>query len=147
MTLAQFGKELGSHRRRGGHYSPSTVCIYRDDPEQQSPEFVEAFLSWRAAKLLRNDKLRLKVSGLTLDELLDEQGNVQVLGDGQAVLVVAIATLPENALIQVTGSGHADVIECTAQVDRCEGCQRPMVKRQWNHKFCSRCKPKRGPRQ
>ena len=144
ISAMQLGKELQQHRKRNWRaYSPSTIYTYRSSPDIQSQEFADAFRSWRAARLLRQQDLARVVFGdLTADQLLAEQGRILILGEGDVRFLVGIAALPPGALIQANGDGIARVVEARADVIACGGCGRPIVRRSWNHRFCSTCRPK-----
>lgn len=146
LTALQLGKQLQKHRRRSGRpYSESTILTYKAHPDMQSREFVEAFQSWYAAKLTRQqDFARVRFGEYTADDLLAEQGRILLLGDGPVRLLVGIATLPEHTLIQANGDGMARVVESTAPVIACAVCGAPVVRRSWNQKRCSKCRGVRG---
>lgn len=141
LTALQLGLQLQKHRRRSHRpYSESTILTYKAHPDMQSREFVEAFQSWYAARLLRRQEFaRVRFGEFTADDLLAEQGRILILGDGPVRLLVGIAALPEHSLIQANGE-YAQVVESTAPVIACAVCGAPVVRRSWNQKRCSKCR-------
>lgn len=141
LTGAELGKRLAPHRRgryAGQPFTRAAISLYRKDAGQQSADFEEAFLSWRAAERLRQSELRLRLNDLTVDELLGEQGYVAQLGDDPVKVIVAVGQLPPGTLISVNGTAKA--VLCAAEVRQC-ACGRWFVARSWNQRRCRRdCK-------
>lgn len=140
ITATELGERLAPHRRGrypGTPFTRSAISLYRRHPDQQSPDFVEAFRSWTAAETLRQDQLRVRFAGLTVDELLGEAGYLQQIGADPVRALIAVGQLPAGALISV--NGHAAAIECTAEIGRC-ACGQEFVKRSWNQRRCSACR-------
>jgi hypothetical protein len=84
LTALQLGLQLQKHRRRSHRpYSESTILTYKAHPDMQSREFVEAFQSWYAARLLRRQEFaRVRFGEFTADDLLAEQGRILLRRDG-----------------------------------------------------------------
>ncbi len=140
LTAEELGQRLAQHRRGrypGQPFTKQAMSLYRLHPEQQSADFVEAFRSWFAAETLRQEKLRLRVNGTTIDELLSEAGYVQQVGDDPVKAILAVGQLPPHSLIHVNGT--ASVVEFTGQIERC-ACGTLFAKRAWNQKRCSVCR-------
>jgi hypothetical protein len=140
ITAAELGERMAAHRR--GRY-PSTpfgraaISLYRLHPDQQSPDFVEAFHSWTEAEMLRQDQLRVRMNGMTADELLGETGYIQQIGDDPIKALIAVGELPPHTLISVNGTAKA--IECMAAIAVCD-CGQHYVKRSWNQRRCQKCR-------
>lgn len=140
ITAAELGKRLAPHRRgrfAGCPFSRAAISLYKQHPGEQSPDFVEAFHSWVAAELTRQDQLHVRYNDLTVDELLGETGYLQQLGADPVRALIAIGQLPTGTLISVNGTATA--IECTAAISTCE-CGQKFVKRSWNHHRCAKCR-------
>lgn len=142
VSAGELGERLGPHRRGrypGQGFTRAAISLYKNHPEQQSDDFVEAWRSWFAAETVRQDKLRVRFGGLTADEMLQETGYVQQVGDDPVKALIAVGQLPPGSLVHVNGT--AAVVECSAEIVPC-GCGRLFVKRQWNQVRCSECRVK-----
>lgn len=140
ISAGDLGERLAPHRRGrypGQAFSRAAISLYRRHPDQQSPDFVEAFRSWTAAETLRQDQLRVRFAGLTVDELLGESGYIQQIGDDPVRALILVGQLPPGTLISVNGTAKA--IECTAEISVC-ACGQHYVKRVWNQRRCSACR-------
>ncbi len=140
ISAAELGERLGPHRRGrypGQAFTRAAISLYKLHPEQQSPDFVEAWRSWVAAETTRQDKLRVRMNGMTADEMLAETGYIQQVGDDPVKALIAVGTLPAGWLIHV--NGVASAVECTAEVVSC-ACGQKFVRRTWNQKRCSACR-------
>lgn len=140
LTAAELGERLAPHRRGrypGTPFGKAAISLYRLHPDQQSPDFVEAFHSWSAAELLRQDRLRVRMNGMTADEMLGEAGYVQQLGDDPVKALIAVGQLPAGTLISVNGTAKA--IENTAPIEIC-ACGIHYIKRSWNQRRCQHCR-------
>lgn len=140
LTAAELGERLAAHRRGrypGTPFGRAAISLYRLHPDQQSADFVEAFHSWTAAEMLRQDQLRVRMNGMTADEMLGETGYIQQLGDDPVKALIAVGSLPAGTLISVNGT--ATTIECTAEIAVC-GCGVHYVKRSWNQRRCQNCR-------
>lgn len=141
ITAGELGDRLGPHRRGrypGQAFTKAAISLYRLHPEQQSSDFVEAWVSWTAAERLRQNRLRVRINGMTADEMLGEMGYVQQVGDDPVRALIAVGQLPPGALIAV--NGHARIIECTAEIGVCVACGREFVRRSWNQRRCRGCR-------
>jgi hypothetical protein len=144
ISAGELGSRLGPHRRGrfpGRSFTKQAISLYRREPGQQSEDFGEAFVSWTAAEVARQEHLRVRLNGLWVDELLAETGYVQQVGDGQGKTLVLVGELPEGMLIRVNGTAQA--VECAAEIGLC-GCGQLFVRRSWNHRCCRRCRGARG---
>lgn len=142
ISAGELGERLGPHRRGrypGQGFTRAAISLYKKHPEQQSDDFVEAWRSWVAAETTRQDKLRVRMNGMTADEMLSETGYVQQVGDDPVKALIAVGTLPTGWLIHV--NGVASAVECTAEVVSC-ACGQKFVRRTWNQKRCSTCRLK-----
>lgn len=140
ITAAELGERLAAHRRGrypGTPFTRAAISLYKLHPEQQSPDFVEAWRSWYAAETLRQNQLRVRTNGMTVDELLGESGYIQQIGADPVRALILVGQLPPGTLISV--NGHAAAIECTAEIGRC-ACGQEFVKRSWNQKRCRTCR-------
>ena len=143
LSAGELGERLGSHRRGrypGQAFTRGAISLYRLHPEQQSADFVEAFRSWAAAETLRQDQLRVRANGMTVDELLGEAGYIQQIGADPVRALLLVGQLPPGALISL--NGHASAIECTAEIADC-ACGQKFVKRSWNQRRCAACRRRR----
>jgi len=139
LTAGELGRRLAPHRRgryAGQPFTKQAISLYSLRPDQQSADFAEAFTSWRAAETLRQEQLRVRVNGLTADELLAETGYVQQIGNDPVKALLAIGQLPAHTLISVNSTATA--VECTASLRACQ-CGQWFVPRTWNHARCTRC--------
>ena len=142
LSAGELGERLGPHRRGrypGQAFTRAAISLYRLHPEQQSADFVEAWRSWVAAEVTRQDQLRVRANGMTVDELLGEAGYVQQIGDDPVRALILVGQLPAGTLISV--NGHVDAVECTAEVVVC-GCGVRFVRRSWNQRRCRVCREK-----
>lgn len=140
LTAAELGERLAVHRRGrypGTAFTRAAISLYKLHPEQQSSDFVEAWRSWIAAETLRQEHLRVRMNGMTADEMLSETGYIQQLGDDPVRALVAVGQLPPGTLISVNGTAKA--IECTAEIAVC-ACGQHYVKRSWNQRRCRTCR-------
>lgn len=140
LSAGELGERLGPHRRGrypGQAFTRAAISLYKLHPEQQSADFVEAFRSWVAAETLRQDQLRVRANGMTVDELLGEAGYVQQIGDDPVRALILVGQLPPGTLVSV--NGHVDAVECTAEVVVC-GCGQRFVRRSWNQRRCAACR-------
>ena len=140
LAAAELGRRLAAHRRGrypGRAFTRAAISLYRRHPAQQSPDFVAAFRSWSAAETLRQAQLRVRCTGLTVDELLSEGGYVQQLGADPVRAIIAIGQLPPQTLLRV--DEQAAVVECTAALGVC-ACGQQFVKRSWNQRRCAACR-------
>jgi hypothetical protein len=140
LSAAELGERLAAHRRGrypGTSFGRAAISLYKLHPEQQSADFVEAFRSWTASEILRQDHLRVRMNGMTADEMLSEAGYIQQLGDDPVKVLIAVGQLPAGTLISVNGT--AKTIECTAEIAIC-GCGVHYVKRSWNQRRCQQCR-------
>lgn len=139
LSLAELGKALAPHRRgpaAGQPYRKQTIALYRQRPETQGADFVEAFLSWRAAMRAKLKQFRLRVNDL--DELLSEVEYVQQVGDGAPKTLLIVAELPPQSLVSV--NGIAKLVLCRAEPRLC-ACGTWFIPRAWNHRRCTpRCR-------
>lgn len=143
MTAGELGKRLASHRRGrhpGEPFTRAAISLYKLHPDEQSPDFEEAFRSWFAAETLRQDRLRVRLNGTTVDELLAEAGYVVQVGADPVKAIIAVGQLPEGTLLSVNGTAQA--IESTAPIVRC-GCGSLFVARAWNARRCRVCRKRR----
>lgn len=140
ISAGELGERLGPHRRGrypGQAFTRAAISLYKNHPEQQSADFVEAWRSWVAAETLRQDQLRVRMNGMTADEMLGETGYVQQIGADPVKALIAVGQLPAGTLIHV--NGVASAVECSAEIATC-GCGRLFVKRSWNSRRCSTCR-------
>jgi|GEM_PF-2049020 len=140
ISAGDLGERLAAHRRGrypGQPFTRAAISLYRLHPEQQSSDFVEAWRSWVAAETLRQDKLRVRCNDLTVDELLGETGYLQQIGDDPVRAIIAVGQLPAGTLISV--NGHAQAIECLAEIAICD-CGMQFIKRSWNQRRCKKCR-------
>lgn len=140
LTAAELGKRLAPHRRGrfpGQAFTRAAISLYKRHPEQQSRDFVEAFRSWAAAETLRQERLRVRLNGLTVDEMLGESGYLQQIGDDPVKALVAIGQLPAGTLISINCTAKA--VECAAEIATC-ACGQCYIKRSWNHRRCQSCR-------
>lgn len=140
LTASELGERLAPHRRGrypGTPFGRAAISLYKLHPHQQSDDFIEAFRSWTASELLRQDKLRVRMNGMTADEMLSETGYIQQLGADPVRALIAVGQLPPSTLISVDGT--AKVIECTAEIAVC-ACGVHYVKRSWNQRRCATCR-------
>lgn len=140
ISAGELGERLGPHRRGrypGQAFTRAAISLYKNKPEQQSPDFVEAWRSWIAAEVLRQDQLRVRMNGMTADEMLGEMGYVQQIGADPVRALVAVGQLAPGTLISV--NGHARAVECTAEIVVC-GCGQEFVRRSWNQRRCAKCR-------
>lgn len=148
ISAGELGERLAAHRRGrypGAPFTRAAISLYKLHPEQQSPDFVEAWRSWYAAETLRQDQLRVRTNGMTVDELLGESGYIQQIGADPVRALILVGQLQPGALISV--NGHVDAIENTAPIETC-ACGQRYVKRTWNQRRCSACRlAARKPRQ
>ena len=143
ITAADLGERLAPHRRgrfRGQAFTRAAISLYKLHPEQQSADFIEAFRSWLAAETLRQERLRVRMNGMTADEMLSETGYIQQVGDDPVRALIAVGQLPAGTLISVNGTAKA--IECTAEIATCT-CGQHYVRRSWNQKRCQHCRQQR----
>lgn len=144
ISAGELGERLGPHRRGrypGQAFTRAAISLYKTHPEQQSPDFVEAWRSWFAAETTRQDRLRVRMNGMTADEMLAETGYIQQVGDDPVKALIAVGQLPANMLIHV--NGVASAVECLAEIVTCGcicGCQQKFARRAWNQKRCSACR-------
>ena len=144
VSAGELGERLGPHRRGrypGQAFTRAAISLYKTHPEQQSADFVEAWRSWYAAETTRQAGLRVRMNGMTADEMLQETGYVQQIGADPVKALIAVGQLPAGSLIHV--NGVASVVECTAEIVRCE-CGGLFVKRSWNSRRCSDCRQNRA---
>ena len=140
LTAAELGRRLAAHRRGrypGRAFTRAAIPLYRRHPAQPSPDFVAAFRSWSAAETLRQAQLRVRCTGLTVDELLSEGGYVQQPGADPVHALIAFGRLPPQTLLRVDEGAAA--VECTAALGVC-ACGQQFVKRSWNHRRCAACR-------
>lgn len=142
LSAGELGERLGPHRRGrypGQAFTRAAISLYKKHPEQQSADFVEAWRSWFAAETTRQTQLRVRMNGMTADEMLAETGYVQQVGDDPVKALIAVGQIPTGWLIHVNGTAAA--VECGAEIVRCE-CGTLFVKRSWNSRRCSECRSK-----
>jgi hypothetical protein len=140
ISAGELGERLGPHRRGrypGQAFTRAAISLYKNHPEQQSDDFVEAWRSWFAAETTRQTQLRVRMNGMTADEMLQETGYVQQIGDDPVKALIAVGQLPPGTLLHVNGVAAA--VECGAEIVRCE-CGTLFVKRSWNSRRCSECR-------
>jgi hypothetical protein len=142
LSAGELGERLGPHRRGrypGQAFTRAAISLYKTHPEQQSADFVEAWRSWFAAETTRQVDLRVRMNGMTADEMLSETGYIQQVGEDPVKALIAVGHLPAGWLIHV--NGVASAVECTAEIVAC-GCGRRFVRRSWNQQRCSECRSK-----
>lgn len=136
LSLAELGRRLGVHRRNGHAgeaYRKQTIAIYIETPSKQGTEFEEAFLSWRAAERLHQERLRTRYGHLR--DLLDELPYIIELGDGEAERLFVVRQLPPGTLI-ITDGPIPSTVTCRAEIVVCP-CGQHFVKRTPRHRWCS----------
>ncbi len=146
ISAGELGERLGPHRRGrypGQAFTRAAISLYKTHPEQQSADFVEAWRSWFAAETTRQNGLRVRMNGMTADEMLAETGYIQQVGDDPVKALIAVGQLAPGTLIHVNGVAAA--VECSAEIVRCD-CGTLFVKRSWNSRRCGACRV-RGRRQ
>lgn len=140
LSATEIGERLAVHRRGrfpGRPFTRQAISLYKRDPTQQSDDFVEAWHSWVAAETTRQVQLRVRMNGMTADEMLTETGYVQQVRDDPVKALIAVGQLSPASLIHV--NDVAAVIECTAEIAVC-ACGRRFVRRSWNSRRCSQCR-------
>lgn len=140
LSAAEIGERLAPHRRGrypGQAFTRAAISLYKNKPEQQSADFIEAWRSWIAAEVLRQDRLRVRMNGMTADEMLAETGYIQQLGEDPVHALIAVGQLPAGTLLRVNGTAAA--VECAAEIATCS-CGQLFVRRAWNHARCLRCR-------
>ena len=140
LSAGELGERLALHRRGrypGTPFTRAAISLYKLHPEQQSADFVEAWRSWYAAETTRQNQLRVRLNGMTADEMLGESGYIQQIGADPVKALIAVGQLPPGALISV--NGHATAVECTAEVAVC-ACGQHYVRRSWNQRRCAACR-------
>lgn len=136
LSLAELGRRLAPHRQgaaSGQPYRKQTIAMYLAAPEKQGPDFEQAFLSWRAAEVLRQQNIRTRYNGI--QGLLDELPHVVELGDGDPQALFVLRQLPPGALIDPTGPAPSILLN-RSPIRTCPACNRRFIARSWNHRRC-----------
>lgn len=138
LSLSELGRRLAAHRQgmaAGQPYRKQTIAIYLETPGKQGPDFEEAFLSWRAAERMRQQGLHVRYeNGMTVDEMIDEAGQVIQLGDNPVAYILVIGQLSPNAIIIPNSAPRVILSNITPR--RCLICNREFLPRSWNHRRC-----------
>src|SRR5690606_12753990 len=141
LTYEELGKALAPHRKGrypGTPFGRSYISNLIAGRQPITKDFQDAFLSWRRAEIERLDGFRsYNVDGLGIDELLQEVGQIQEIGEGPIKgLFIYRSIHPE--LIRLNGLGHP--IQYNGEYRRCawNNCNIEFIPRSWNHIVCNR---------